>query len=286
MIKKQYSAQENILVFLLLEKKFEAWVVHPEGGRCQQKMNGDERTSVNSAADILDAYRDLVSRSRNGDNCYSIVHWIADEQGRKMLVDFKCYGTISTTWQILAWEWLQRRFGLDMNNGSPWDSMDHISGVLFPWMVAVDASEEREQMLEALNSEHLSESAKLAAERNELKKANQKLREQNRALQNIDAESMVRFLPALFPRVFTAIGASDLALLCGRVEPFVIPNPFPEPSEETLDVLQHDFRLLPREKQEQIIEFMMRAPQLNKLKPRQEVRDIVNELKRGLAHEL
>lgn len=67
---------------------------------------------------------------------------------------------------------------------------------------------------------------------------NESMRSQNAALQQVDTERLASFLPALFPRVFTVLGAADLALLCGRVEPLAIPNPYPEPSEEALRTLQ------------------------------------------------
>ena len=109
---------------------------------------------------------------------------------------------------------------------------------------------------------------------------NERLRAMNAALQQVDAENLVRFLPALYPRIFTVLGAADLALLCGRVEPLAIENPYPEPSEETLRILQKDFRNLPAHLQQQIVDFVKRLPQRQKLNPRTEMREIVSELER------
>jgi len=62
--------------------------------------------------------------------------------------------------------------------------------------------------------------------------------------------------------------------------PLAIPNPFPEPSEETLRTLQNDFRALPRHLQQQIVGFVARLPQRQKLQPRPEMRDLLYELER------
>ena len=81
--------------------------------------------------------------------------------------------------------------------------------------------------------------------------------------------------------MFTVLGAADLALLCGRVDPLSIPNPYPEPSEETLRVLQRDFRALPRQAQREIVGLIERLPQRQKLQPRPEMRELLFELERG-----
>ena len=107
---------------------------------------------------------------------------------------------------------------------------------------------------------------------------NDHLRAQNAALQQVDAERLVSFLPALFPRVFTAIGPADLALLCGRTEPLALPNPYPEPTEETLRTLQKRFRALSQEWQRQIVRFVADLPQRQKLQPRPEMRELVRDL--------
>lgn len=144
--------------------------------------------------------------------------------------------------------------------------------------MTVDDALERQQMKDALEREHQSESERLAAERSHLRRENQRLQAQNAALQQVDAEQLLRFLPALFSRVFTILGAVDLALLCGRVEPLSIPNPYPEPSEETLRTLQKHFRALPRELQARIVRFVAHLPQRQKLAPRPEMRELISEL--------
>lgn len=88
----------------------------------------------------------------------------------------------------------------------------------------------------------------------------------------------MRFLPVTSP-THLYLWQPISPLLCGRVEPLDIQNPCPEPSEETY-VLQKDFRNLPAHLQQQIVDFVKRLPQRQKLNPRTEMREMVSELER------
>ena len=147
-----------------------------------------------------------------------------------------------------------------------------------PWLITADDAAQRQHRQQARESEHHSETERLAAERAALAQENDHLRTQNTALQQVDAERLASFLPALFPRVFTVLGPTDLALLCGRATPLSIPNPYPEPSEETLRTLQRRFHALPHELQKQIVGFVAPLPQRQKLQPRPEMRELVQSL--------
>ena len=129
-----------------------------------------------------------------------------------------------------------------------------------------------------LAGEHQTQSEQLLAERTRLQQENEQLRSQNAALHSVDAEKLLSFLPALFPRVFTVLGATDLALLSGRVEPLSIGSPYDEPSAEALYTLQKRFRALPQQRQKEIVGFVAHLPQRQKLQPRPEMRKLVNEL--------
>lgn len=246
-------------------------------------LQGQLRLKVHTAADLTAARADVAERLQGEGVQLSQVHYLADAQGRQ-----QCCASLSQAdpefpgkpaWQIVSWEWLTTRFG--WRDATLQDFEVQFKNLLLPWLVSADDAAERQQMQEALAHEHHSESERLAAERVLLQQDNQRLREQNAALQQVDAERLVSFLPALFPRVFTVLGAVDLAHLCGRVEPLPIPNPFPEPSEETLRVLQKDFRALPHTLQRQIVGFVARLPQRQKLQPRPEMRELLHELERN-----
>lgn len=258
------------LIMLLHSHRLAAWQVRPGLGPEGVPIKGESCLSVRDARALASAHADLAERLR-GDGV-RIVHtlWVADIEGRQW-----CIAEQLATWQ-LPWEWLAQRFGL--GEVSPWDSPDVLGGQLLPWLVAADDAAERQQLQRTREGEHVSETERLTAERVLLAEDNERLRAQNVALQQVDAEYLATYLPALFSRVFTELGAADLALLCGRVEPLAIPNPYPEPSEETLRTLQKRFRALPSELQRQIAGLVASLPQRQKLQPRPEMRELLDEL--------
>lgn len=269
----------SALFFFLRQDYLSTWLVTPTRVPRVIPIHDQETVRINSSDGLLDAVNDVTSRLRGERATFQVTHWLLDGAGLQQwghmvpglqqLIPPDCH------FQALSWEWLAARFGL----GTDADQQALIQ-LIFPWLISADDAAERQQMQEALAREHDTESARLAAERLHLQQENERLRAQNAALQQVDAENLVRFLPALFPRVFTVLGAADLALLCGRVEPLAIENPYPEPSEETLRVLQKDFRNLPGHLQQQIVNFVKRLPQRQKLNPRPEMRELISELER------
>lgn len=102
------------------------------------------------------------------------------------------------------------------------------------------------------------------------------LQDKLESIDQVDCERLLTYLPALYRRAFTVIGPVDLAMLCGRVEPFNIPSPYPEPSAETLHQLQRQFLALPLEKQQEIVGFTSRLPK--RLELRREMQENVDRL--------
>lgn len=268
---------QNHLVLVLLAGELAAWRLEPGSAPQPVLLLGQARLPVKKQ-DIADAYLDVSVRLRDEGIAVGALHWVADAEGRVMWASSqsKPQAFPDSPWQLLAWECLAGRFGMD--SAKPWATPDLLESVLLPWIATADDATERRHMQEALASEHHTEAERLAGERSRLQQENERLRSQNAALQQVDAERLVSFLPALFPRVFTVLGVADLALLCGRVEPLSIPNPYPEPSEETLRTLQMDFRALPRELQRHIVRFVSRLPQRQKLQARPEMRDLLRQL--------
>lgn len=265
------------LVTLLHGECLGAWKLARDCLPQRLAVHGEQLLKVDDIRGLDHACEDIDERLR-GDGCGIVEwHWLADEAGRRLLASSKVLH--QRHWrQVLDWQWLAERFAL--SDAAPRDLSTILEGELLPWLLAADADEEHRQQQQALQREHETESERLAAERIQLKQENERLRAQNTALRQVDAELLVSFLPALFPRVFTVVGATDLALLCGRIEPLGILNPYPEPSEETLRTLQRRFRALPQELQAQIVQFVSRLPHRHRLQPRPEVRDLVNELER------
>ncbi|MGD9889287.1 MAG: hypothetical protein AB7S56_08500 [Halothiobacillaceae bacterium] len=110
----------------------------------------------------------------------------------------------------------------------------------------------------------------------ELEKTNQTLRARLDMMQPLETEKLLSYLPALYLHVFSVIGAADLALLAGRVEPLAIPSPYPEPSAETLHRKQREFRLLSKEEQARIVRLV--SVHHHRLQPRAEMQTLMSEL--------
>lgn len=264
------------LILFLHGNELAAWQASPGSKPKALHVKEEMRLSVRDALALESAHADIAERLRGDGVNVVYTHWLADAGGRQW-----CAGTVakagnSSAWQLLAWEWVADRFGL--GNASPWDATESFTSQVLPWLITADDAAQRQQLQQVRESEHYSEAGRLAAERASLAQENDLLRAQNAALQQVDTERLVSFLPALFPRVFTVLGAADLAQLCGHVQPISIPNPFPEPTEETLRTQQKRFRALPLELQRQIVRFVAHLPQRQKLQPRPEMRELVHEL--------
>ena len=263
------------LFFVYSSNQLAAWSISLPNKINRLPLNGEDIFNVNSDHALQEATKDAFSRLRSKGQQADIIHWITTNQDQISLIKSKVINQGFTNWQILNWSWLSQRFAVEQD---PWRAITTLEEKIFPWLATANKANERKKIQETLQREHQTKAEELAQERADLEKQNEQLRAQNEALQNIDAENLVRFLPALFPRVFTVLGATDLALLCGRVEPLAIRNPYPEPSGETLYVLQKDFRNLPKNLQKEIVSLVARLPQRKDLRPRAEMRNLVTEL--------
>lgn len=267
---KEQNNQPSQIILMLHGGQLASW--HTRPGLPPKALPIKEETllRVRNASALASAWDDLSKRLLDDGVHTTHPLWIADAPGRQW-----CMEQELATWQ-LPWEWLAQRFGLDA--ASPWEAPDTLRTHILPWLTTADDSAQRQQLKQHREREHASETERLAAERAALAQENEHLRAQNAALQQVDAERLVSFLPALFPRVFTVLGPVDLALLCGQLTPLSIPSPYPEPSEEALRALQRRFLALPHELQKQIVGFVAPLPQRQKLQPRPEMRELVQSL--------
>ena len=278
------SSNTPTLILLLLDRSLAAWLARQGEVPRDLPIEGEVGWfRCETPDELIQALGDLRSRLDNELGSGFQLELLYDEGSRELLT--KALPKLATpltacAWEILRWEPLAARCG-GLVDTSTLPSRDWIVQHALPLLLASDAARARRQMQEGAQREHASLTEQLQAERVQLQQENDKLRAQNDALRQVDAERLIVYLPALFPRVFTVIGGQDLALLTGRPEPYALPNPYPEPSPEILDTLQHDFRALPRELQRQIVAFINRLPQSQKLKPRPEMRALVQ----GLAGE-
>lgn len=266
------------LVLCVFANQLVAYLLIPDKSPELVLVQGQDYLPISTSQSLVMGCADVAERLKGDGVDLALVHYLADFEGRRLLLDGQSHPGFPEwpIWQLFAWEWLSTRFGL--GSFAVNDCLTWLKNELAPWLLTVDSAIERQQMQAILVREYQDESARLAAERLQLQRENEALRAQNAALQQIDAEHLLRFLPALFPRIFTVIGAADLALLSGRVEPLQIPNPYPEPSEETLRILQRNFCALPSRLQQQIVNFVANLPLRNKLQVRPEMRELFSEL--------
>jgi hypothetical protein len=275
------SSNTPTLILLLLDRSLAAWLTRQGEVPRDQPIEGEGGWFPCKTPDeLIQALDDLRGRLGNELGSSFQLELLHDEGSRELLT--KALPKLATpltacAWEILRWEPLAARCGWQVDTSTP-PSRDWIVQHALPLLLASDDASARRQMQEGAQREHASLTEQLQAERVQIQRENDKLRAQNEALRRVDAERLIVYLPALFPRVFTVIGGQDLALLTGRPEPYALPNPYPEPSPETLDTLQHDFRALPRELQRQVVAFISRLPQSQKLKPRPEMRALVQGL--------
>ena len=90
---------------------------------------------------------------------------------------------------------------------------------------------------------------------------------------------LIKFLPALYPQVFTTLGAEQLAPLCGvSAKSFHIPSPHKEPTNKELSELQRDFQKLPNESKKAIVGAIKKSEYRTKINPRPEMAELIRKL--------
>ncbi|WP_417534321.1 hypothetical protein [Marinobacterium stanieri] len=271
------SEETGHLVLIVNNGSISAW--HLAIGKSPQNIavHGEVFFSITSTEDINFALLDIKDNINGRGLSIDYYHWLFDRHARQQLIDLRHLSDLLDErfgWQLISLDWVAARFGCKVADLT----LPFIEQELLPWLVCTDDAAERKQMKGALEREHANESERLLNERVAMEQENRRLQAQNSALRQVDKERLVTYLPALFSRVFTILGAADLALLCGSVEPLNIPNPYPEPSTEALRVLQRQFRNLPQNAQLEIVQLVQSLPHRQRLTVRSEMRELIYEL--------
>lgn len=271
------SKVTNHLALVVNNGNISAW--HLIVGKSPKNIliQGEASFSITSAAEITSALLDIRDNIEGLGISIDRYHWLADQDARQQLTDPRYLTDLLGArfdWQLISLDWLAVRFGRKAADLT----LHFIEQELLPWLITADDAAERQQMKNTLEFEHASESERLLNERIVMEQENRRLQEQNAALRQVDKERLATYLPALFSRIFTVLGTTDLALLCGSLESLNIPNPFPEPSTEALRVLQRQFRSLPQSAQLEIIQFVQKLPHRQRLTVRPEMRELISEL--------
>lgn len=156
-------------------------------------------------------------------------------------------------WQVLQWQPLRQRAerlgaGLPPAAAASLPSPAWLARSALPLLQetfsyhdeALAAERQRAQ------AQHDESMQTLRDERNALQAQISQMQAQLNALHRMDAQELLRWLPALYRQPFSVITPHDLALLCGSVERVPeIPSPWPEPAADTLRLLQKNLRALP-----------------------------------------
>ncbi|ODR87368.1 hypothetical protein [Shewanella xiamenensis] len=269
--------QLTSVVILLVQDYLAAWTLSANQVPVELPIEGEKQWLACTKGELLSqALADIDSR-------------LGGRYPLQLIYDAKSQSTLEAAlpkllvqlskrgWQILSYEHLAKRCALTVNAELPKRSL--VAEQLLPMLLAADNATERQKLqAAATHREHEALTQQLQLDREQIMKENERLSAQNAILRRVDAEQLMSYLPALFPRVFTVIDGTELALLAGRIEPFKIANPYPEPSQETLHHLQRQFKTLPIEIQRQIIGFVSRLPQRQQLTPRPEMRGLIEQL--------
>ncbi|WP_172590742.1 hypothetical protein [Shewanella xiamenensis] len=268
--------QLTSVVILLVQDYLAAWTLSANQVPVELPIEGEKQWLACTKGELLSqALADIDSR-------------LGGRYPLQLIYDAKSQSTLEAAlpkllvqlskrgWQILSYEQLAKRCALTINAELPKRSL--VAELLLPMLLATDNTTERQRLQAATHREHEALTQQLQLDREQIMKDNERLSAQNAILRRVDAEQLMSYLPTLFPRVFTVIDGTELALLAGRIEPFKIANPYPEPSQETLHHLQRQFKTLPIEIQRQIIGFVSRLPQRQQLTPRPEMRGLIEQL--------
>jgi hypothetical protein len=105
-------------------------------------------------------------------------------------------------------------------------------------------------------------------------KENEKLKEQIKTLESIDAEIIFTFMPLIYENFFGVVNPQDLALMVGKSQITIMPF-YTEPDIETLQYLKKKFLNLPSNFYKQVIDFANEIPHRRKLKIRKELKTIL-----------
>lgn len=261
-----------------------AWSLRPGSAPHAEKINGENVLPLDrSHGAIAKALKNVFDRLHVDGSAPRMAHLLLNAEARHRWLAELTEGHAAEKdllpWHMLAWEWLRGRFPQlpDALDGHDGQCVHALQNWVLPWLLAADNATERQRLKSQRESEDRNEREKLAAERQRLARENETLRAQNAAMQQMDTELLLSYLPALYEGVFSSKGISpaDLALLCGHLKPADIPNPYPEPTPEAQAALQRRFRKLPPEVQQRIVAFVQPYP---RVQPRPAVRRLLEEL--------
>jgi hypothetical protein len=275
MTSHQFSQLTSVIIFWV-QDHLAAWALSANQVPVELPIEGEKQWLACTKGERLSqALADIDSRL-GGHNSLQLIYDAKSQPNLEAALPKLLVQLSNRGWQVLSFEHLAKRCALTVNAELPQKSL--VAELLLPMLLAADNATERQRLQEVTHREHQALTQQLQWDREQIMKENERLVAQNAILRRVDTEQLMSYLPALFPRVFTVIDGNELALLAGRIEPFKIANPYPEPSPETLYQLQRQFKKLPIDNQRQIVGFVSELPQRQQLTPRPEMRSLIEQL--------
>jgi hypothetical protein len=179
-------------------------------------------------------------------------------------------------WQLLRWEPLAARCTVSTTPCDRFDLTWLINSVLPILQNTFNYADEAfnaEQHRVLRDHEQTLESLSLETQR--LRQDKTALQAQIEALQLVDIEQLLVFLPAIYRNFWGVINPSDLALIAGSLKVPNIPSPQIEPSADTVKALRKKLLNLPLRERHQLLSFCRQLP--HNLQVRSEMRDLLEE---------
>lgn len=229
--------------------------------------------SVPDGKALKGAIKDLQARLEEDGKGDLQVNLIYDLASKDLLHSWPWGSDDQWCWQWLSWEILVMRTGLDQIKEY---SVTFVRDTLLRGVREIMGGSNDDDSLPVMDLV-IEGKANDSRERIAiLQQENLMLRSRLQNHPTISSEQLVAYLPGLYQHVYSELSGSDLALLAGRVEPFQIPSPYQEPSEDALHTIQRKFLSLPLEEQKKIIQLAQSAPR--RLKPRPNMLSIIRNL--------
>ena len=178
-------------------------------------------------------------------------------------------------WQVLRAEPLIQRAGSlspgDLDDEKVWQ--ERLLPLLAQAFFYDDAALSAERIQR--QKQHTLDADDLRAAIDQLKREKADLAAQLGAMRQIDIDTLLSFLPALYRSFWSGISPVDLALLAGRMDAPTIASPYREPSAETIHAKRKQFLRLPQLQRNSILTFCQQLPEA--LEVRHEMRDLFQD---------
>lgn len=264
-VKDQLQNKYALVLFdtaILFKCKHSTWDVYPI---YDEKTNSlrDNNAAANIAKE-LDTHINATSQLRDIE-----LMVIYDKEASSQIPNLSTslLELQSVNWQLCSWQFVIQKLNninneLQININTMKSNITWLSQSLLPIInnlgykdIETDIeSKDYKDSQENTVIEHI-ELEKVLESNHDLKQEVQRLQHQANALQGLSIHKIITFMPAIYQNFWHVVKPSDIGLLVGNYAIPEIPSPFPEPAMDTIHIMKKQFLALPKQEQQQIIEF-------------------------------